>query len=352
MLSLAILSASVLALFLTLCLFLWLGARWAGSPRSFKRAALTVIVVGLVLAGVLFASRLVERPIHVFALDHLSYPAGGTLLAVLQIVATGILSWFVVKLVFRISIAGAFFVWLAALLPAVAAIPITLFVLWPLVCEPVSLRSGSMCPTLLGRSQSAVCPHCGQVAYTPWITEIHLFEADGRLCTCSQCLQAHRTKNLSEEIGWPDRFMVNKLLTPRRWDLVLFRATHIHPSGNAPTIRYVKRIVGLPGEEVVIREGSVWIDGERLTPPADIAGLVFRDKVEDRSPILWGSADKPAKLGDEEYFVLGDYGYRSTDSRVWENQIEGYAPFALPASYIEGVVDLRFAPLARWHVFR
>jgi signal peptidase I len=209
-----------------------------------------------------------------------------------------------------------------------------------------------MCPTLLGRSQTAVCPYCGDVAYTPWNTDFSPVDAEGRVCTCTQCGLVHRSRELSDEILAPDGFMVNKLLTPRRWDLVQFRALHITPGPDAPVIRYVKRVVGLPGEEVVIKDGGVWIDGQRLPLPEDIARLEFQDKFEGHLPIFWGSEKTPAKLAADEYFVVGDFGYRSNDSRMWQHKLDGHPPYALPASYIEGVVDLRYSPLSRWHVFR
>ena len=84
---------------------------------------------------------------------------------------------------------------------------------------------------------------------------------------------------------------------PRRGDLVVFRST------THPDIRLVKRVVGLPGEVVEIREGVVYADGEPLDGPYATA---FRE------------ANKQyAKLQEDKYFVMGDNPSQSHDSRFW-----------------------------------
>jgi hypothetical protein len=112
------------------------------------------------------------------------------------------------------------------------------------------------------------------------------------------------------------------------------------------------RLVGLPGEELFIKDGAIWIDGTRLNPPAEIAPLQFTDARERSVGETWGSPERPAKLGADEYFVLGDFALRSSDSRVWTYETDGHPPYAVPRSYIEGVVTLIYWPPGRWRVFR
>jgi hypothetical protein len=62
---------------------------------------------------------------------------------------------------------------------------------------------------------------------------------------------------------------VDKLATPRRWDIVVFRIPE------EPSVVYVFRLVGLPGESVSIREGLVWINGQKQAVPPALAGLEY-----------------------------------------------------------------------------
>jgi signal peptidase I len=88
---------------------------------------------------------------------------------------------------------------------------------------------------------------------------------------------------------------------PSRWDVVILR----HADGEES----VKRVVGLPGETVEIREGALVVNGARIELPAHLAGEYIVEKGR------FGHA--PAVLGDGEYFVLGDSSYLSQDSRRW-----------------------------------
>lgn len=57
----------------------------------------------------------------------------------------------------------------------------------------------------------------------------------------------------------------------RRWDVVVFR----NPDPGAEESVLIKRVVGLPGEEVLIREGAVLVNGEPLVPPPDLADILY-----------------------------------------------------------------------------
>jgi signal peptidase I len=142
--------------------------------------------------------------------------------------------------------------------------------------------------------------------------------------------------------------MVCKLLRQRRWDLIVFR----YPGD--PTINYVKRLVGLPGEEIFIKEGSVWINGERLEPPESLPGLTYVTEFPQApiQPEIWGTPARPAKLGEDEYFVLGDFSQQSSDSRLWTTGAPGHPSYAVPGSYVIGVVTHIYWPPSRWRIFR
>ena len=93
------------------------------------------------------------------------------------------------------------------------------------------------------------------------------------------------------------------------------------PNGNVNTHYYVKRVVGVPGDTVEFRDGRLYVNGIMEENP-DF------DKIADP-----GIADEPVKVGQDEFFVLGDNRNNSEDSRsgniglVKRNQITGKAWF-------------------------
>jgi signal peptidase I len=84
--------------------------------------------------------------------------------------------------------------------------------------------------------------------------------------------------------------------SPQRLDIVVFER------GDNKT--NVKRVIGLPGEEVLIQGGYIYINGERLEA---------EERLEQVS--LAGLAESPVRLGEDEYFLLGDNRDSSEDSR-------------------------------------
>ncbi len=56
---------------------------------------------------------------------------------------------------------------------------------------------------------------------------------------------------------------------PKRWDIVVFR----RPNGTGPKI-LVKRVAGLPGEQVQIKDGALYINGQRTDPPPELRDVI------------------------------------------------------------------------------
>ncbi len=107
---------------------------------------------------------------------------------------------------------------------------------------------------------------------------------------------------------------------PARGDVIVFR----YP-GN-PSIFYIKRIVGLPGETVTIKNGNITI-----TEPNGASRTLNEPFISAKDK----SYNMTDKLTDTQYFVMGDNRPRSSDSRVWG---------PLPTHNIIGRVLFRLAP--------
>ncbi|MFG6384123.1 MAG: signal peptidase I [Lachnospiraceae bacterium] len=100
-----------------------------------------------------------------------------------------------------------------------------------------------------------------------------------------------------------DNLIVDKISyrfkKPERFDIIVF------PYQYEENTYYIKRIIGLPGETVQIDEdGNIYIDGEVLEESYG------REVIQDP-----GQAIEPIKLGEDDYFVLGDNRNASADSR-------------------------------------
>jgi signal peptidase I len=220
------------------------------------------------------------------------------------------------------------------------------FIVRPYLYESFSVPTNAMAPTILGEHSEAPCPRCGQTAYGSPLDEHSHVAPEGVPMICSQELRSVLVNDVPRKIGHGDRITVCKPLVPKRWDLIVFR----YPAD--PTVNYVKRLVGLPGEKLEIREGAVWIDGEKMEPPSSISNIRYSPTVESHGRTYSGPGSSPVELGPDEYFVLGDFVDQSSDSRMWEHGAPGHPPYAVPASHIVGVVSNIYWPPSRWASFR
>lgn len=126
-----------------------------------------------------------------------------------------------------------------------------------------------------------------------------------------------------------------RLGEPVRGDVIIF---HAPPAANCPEgtgCDFIKRVLGLPGEVVEVKDNGIFINGEKLYEsylPESYhteAGAYSRDRV--------------ITLGPNEYFAVGDNREHSSDSRAWgpitRDEIVGRAFFRYWPSESMGVIE-------------
>lgn len=127
-----------------------------------------------------------------------------------------------------------------------------------------------------------------------------------------------------------DRLVVEKISyhfnPPKRGDIIVFRAPKeaLEAARSTTNDAYIKRVIGLPGETIEIRDGKVIVEGE-----------VLEENYIQAPPVYtWG----PDTVPEDQYLVLGDNRNSSSDGHVW-----GF----LERESIIGRAVVRFWPLQR-----
>jgi signal peptidase I len=126
-----------------------------------------------------------------------------------------------------------------------------------------------------------------------------------------------------------DKIIVNKLVyrfkEPARGDIIVFELPMLEPD-----LDYIKRVIGLPGETLEIKDSTVYINGQPLEEDYLPSDLRFMD---------FG----PITIPDDSYFMLGDNRNNSQDSRIWGT---------LSKDHIIGKAVLIFWPFNRFGLLK
>lgn len=146
----------------------------------------------------------------------------------------------------------------------------------------------------------------------------------------------------------------------RRGDIIVFRfptedPKELHCNGSQHRKDFIKRVIGLPGERVELRDGIVYVDGGRIEPQyGHMEPLLSRlpssrEKIsQERYQSTWEERGLEAMLGNlmrdnfgpvtvppGSYFVLGDNRDESCDGRFWG---------PVPEAYLKGKAWVRYWP--------
>lgn len=133
------------------------------------------------------------------------------------------------------------------------------------------------------------------------------------------------TGSMEETVMAGSRLLINRIAyvasEPRRGDIIAF----YYPD-DGKTI-YLKRVIGLPGEQIEGKGGKVYVDGTALK--------------EDYTAELMESDFGPYEVPDGMYFMMGDNRNHSWDSRYWEHKF-------VAEDQIIGKAEAEYFPQIKW----
>ncbi|MCH4170427.1 MAG: signal peptidase I [Lactobacillus sp.] len=135
-----------------------------------------------------------------------------------------------------------------------------------------------------------------------------------------------------------DRIIANRHSSINRGDIVILKAP------DEPGAFYIKRVVGMPGENIASKNDTMYINGKKLKEPylnaykkKLPAGMLYTNDFTYQ-----GLFNKGNYIPKDQYFVMGDHRNVSKDSRMLGT---------IKKSDILGVVKLRYWPLNKFTVF-
>ncbi len=136
-----------------------------------------------------------------------------------------------------------------------------------------------------------------------------------------------------EQTLLPDQYVLVDKLTPRwapysRGDIVVFDPPETFSSGGG--VPFIKRVIGVPGDRVELREGKVFVNGTQLVEP-----YIYKDNGVPQTTDAQPGGQSVWLVPQGELLVMGDHRQDSSDSRV-------FGPIEI--SHVIGRAWLRYWP--------
>ena len=200
------------------------------------------------------------------------------------------------------------------------------FIFRAFVVEAFVIPTGSMATTLLGAHMRFTCKECGyrfDVNYpgSGGNEDVPAYAIDSAKnpltfrALCPNCRkQVTGGEESGPEIRYGDRILVLKYLyipwvsSPHRWDVVVFKTPTSVDGAPAYTTNYIKRLIGTPGDWVMLLDGDVYVCHD-----AKYADLEPEQALGSIPAGAWEIQDKPKYAQDALWRIIYDNDYRPLD---------------------------------------
>ena len=229
------------------------------------------------------------------------------------------------------------------------------------VVEAFVIPTGSMAPTLMGAHSRYVCDNCGyhyDVNFPPQrtsSTDISIPRMAGveHKVFCPNCgYRAQDDQALNPRIYYGDRILVNKFIyllqAPKRWDVIVFK-TPSEPQTYHYSQAYIKRLVGKPGEQIMILDGDIYVatkpnpvnsDWQIQTKPDHVQNALWRIINDtDHAPLGLTPAGSLDPMTAQDYIP-----WKPSEDGGWKVSRDATGARALLFSNPNGEGSVRFDP--------